>query len=109
MIGKVVEVGIADQMTDRKFLVVDGIDGRIHYAETGKLSADDIPEPGMIAALSGGGGKGKTRNAQIEIASGLPIEQLATVEAATWLDHMLSPERRGRRFTKKASVRRSRK
>ncbi len=69
VIGKVVEVGIADEMTDRKYLVVDGIDGRIHYAETGKLAAHAMPEPGMIVALTGGGGKGKTRTAQVEVLS----------------------------------------
>ena len=92
VIGRVVEVGIADEMTDRKYLVVDGIDGRIHYAETGKLAAHDIPEPGMIVALSGGGGKGKMRNAQIEAVSYWPVERLANVEAATWLDQAIVAE-----------------
>jgi hypothetical protein len=86
VIGRVVEVGIADEITDRKYLIVDGIDGRIHYAETGKLAGQDIPEPGMIVALSGGGGKGKMRNAQIEVVSYWPVERLANAEAATWLD-----------------------
>ena len=92
VIGRVVEVGIADEMTDRKYLVVDGIDGRIHYAETGKLAGHDIPEPGMIVALSGGGGKGKMRNAQIEVVSYWPVERLATAEAATWLDQTIIAE-----------------
>ncbi|MEQ1615724.1 MAG: DUF3363 domain-containing protein, partial [Hyphomicrobiaceae bacterium] len=51
VIGKVVEVGIADEMTDRLYLIVDGIDGRIHYAETSKLTANAVPEPDMIVAL----------------------------------------------------------
>jgi type IV secretory pathway VirD2 relaxase len=92
VIGRLVEVGVADEMTDRKYLVVDGIDGRIHYAETGRLAAHDIPEPGMIVALSGGGGKDKTRNAQIEVVSYWPVEQLATAQAATWLDQTIVAE-----------------
>jgi len=92
VIGRVVEAGIADEMTERKYLVVDGIDGRIHYAETDKLTAHDIPEPGMIVALSGGGGTAKMRNAQIEVVSYWPIEKLATVEAATWLDQTIVAE-----------------
>ena len=92
VIGRLVEVGVADEMTDRKYLVVDGIDGRIHYAETGKLAAHDIPEPGMIVALSGGGGKAKMRNAQIEAVSYWPVERLANVEAATWLDQTIIAE-----------------
>ena len=91
VIGRVVEVGIADEMTDRKYLVADGIDGRIHYAETGKLAGHDIPEPGMIIALSGGG-KGKMGNAQIEVVSYWPVERLGTAEAATWLDQTIIAE-----------------
>jgi type IV secretory pathway VirD2 relaxase len=92
VIGRVVEVGIADEMTDRRYLVVDGIDGRIHYAETGKLAGHHIPEPGMIVALSGGGGKDKMRNAQIEAVSYWPVERLATADAATWLDRTIVAE-----------------
>jgi len=92
VIGRLVEVGIADEMTDRTYLVVDGIDGRIHYAETGKLAGHDLPEPGMIVALSGGGGKSKMRNAQIEVVSYWPVERLATADAATWLDHTVVAE-----------------
>jgi hypothetical protein len=79
-------------MTDRKYLVVDGIDGRIHYAETGKLAGRDIPEPGMMVELSGIAGKGKMRNAQIEVVSYWPVEQLATAEAASWLDQTIVAE-----------------
>jgi hypothetical protein len=92
VIGRVVEAGIADEMTDRKYLVVDGIDGRIHYAETGKLAGHDIPDPGMIVALSGGGGKAKMRNARIEVVSYWPVERLASAEAATWLDQVIVAE-----------------
>ena len=42
-----------------------------------------------MVALSGGGGKGKMRNAQIEVVSYWPIERLATTEAATWLDQVI--------------------
>lgn len=60
--------------------------GRIHYAETGKLAGPDVLEPGMMVALSGGGGNGKMRNARIEVVSYWPVERLATADAATWLD-----------------------
>ena len=94
VIGRVVETGIADEMTDRNYLVVDGIDGRVHYAETGKLDPHNVPEPGMIVALSGGGGKGKVRNAQVEIVSHWPVETLPDLEAATWLDRTIVATKR---------------
>ena len=94
VIGRVVEVGIADEMSDRKYLIVDGIDGRIHYAETGKLAGPAPLEPGMIVALSGGGGKGRTRNARIEVVSYWPLERLATAEAATWIDQAIFADKK---------------
>jgi type IV secretory pathway VirD2 relaxase len=94
LIGRVVEVGIADEMTDRKYLVVDGTDGRIHYAETSTLAAHDVPATGMIVALSGGGGKVKMRNAQVEIVSYSPIDRLPAAEAATWLDRVIVADKK---------------
>jgi type IV secretory pathway VirD2 relaxase len=94
VIGRVVDVGIADEMTDRKYLVVDGLDGRIHYAESGKLEPHATPERGMIVALSGTSGKGRLRNAQVEIVSYLPLERLDTIDAATWLDKTIVADKR---------------
>lgn len=40
----------------------------------------------MIVALTGGGGKGKMRNAQIEVLSYWELERLPQADAVTWLD-----------------------
>jgi hypothetical protein len=94
VIGRVVEVGIADEMCDRKYLIVDSIDGRIYYAETGKLAGPDLLEAGMMVALSRGGGKGKMRNVRIEVMSYWPVERLATAEAATWLGQVILADKK---------------
>jgi type IV secretory pathway VirD2 relaxase len=94
VIGRVVEVGIADEMTERKYLVIDGTDGRIFYAETSTLAADDVPDTGMIVALTGGGGKAKMRNAQVEILSYWPIDRLTAADAATWLDKVILADKK---------------
>jgi hypothetical protein len=43
----------------------------------------------MIVALSGGGGKAKMHNAEVEILSYWPVERLPSAEAATWLDRVI--------------------
>ena len=48
----------------------------------------------MIVALSGGGGKGKMRNARIEVVSYWPVERLGTAEAATWLDQVIVADKK---------------
>lgn len=36
IVGKVVSVGLADEHRDRRYMIVDGIDGRSHYADIGE-------------------------------------------------------------------------
>ena len=42
LIGKVVGVGMVDEITDRTWVILDAVDGRVHYAELGRL------QPGAI-------------------------------------------------------------
>lgn len=62
VIGRVVEGGIADEMFDRKYLIVDSIDGRIHYAEMGKVAGPDLLEPGPRPRLGSTKQSSQTRN-----------------------------------------------
>lgn len=43
LVGRVVGEGFADELSERRYVVVDGIDGRTHYAEIGSLSNQDEP------------------------------------------------------------------
>ncbi len=94
VIGRVVEVGIADEMTDRKFIVVDGADGRLHYAALGSASVQHDPEPGMIVALKSMGGKSSARMARVEVLSFWPVERLPDAELPTWLDKAIVDNKR---------------
>ena len=73
-------------MTDRKFIVVDAADGRLHYTELGKASAHQAPDPGMIVALTSAGGKSSRRTARVETHSLLDVDRLPEAVALTWLD-----------------------
>jgi hypothetical protein len=53
LVSKAVAVGLIDEITDRHYVVVDGIDGRVHYAPLGRLPAAQLPGRGMIVSLSG--------------------------------------------------------
>jgi len=48
VVGKVVHRGAADDHHDRRYLVVDGIDGRTHYVEVGR-SADETPIGSLVS------------------------------------------------------------
>lgn len=47
IVGKVVHRGAADDHHDRRYLVVDGVDGRTHYVEVGK-GADETPTGSLV-------------------------------------------------------------
>lgn len=57
LVGRVVERGLSDEVTDRHYLIVEAVDGRTHYAEIGKGEAvSSIPRDAIvqIAPRSGG-------------------------------------------------------
>ena len=43
LVGRVVGEGFADELTERRYVVIDGVDGRTHYAEIGALGANGEP------------------------------------------------------------------
>src|SRR6185436_13900970 len=53
LIGKVVGVGLVDEISDQTWVIVDAVDGRVHYAELGRLQTGEVPARGTLVALSG--------------------------------------------------------
>jgi type IV secretory pathway VirD2 relaxase len=43
VIGRLVAEGVSDELHDRRYVIVDGIDGRSHYADLGVRQATDEP------------------------------------------------------------------
>jgi len=49
LVGRLVARGLSDELKDRHYLVVDGVDGRAHYVEIGRgLATDPIPEGAVV-------------------------------------------------------------
>lgn len=53
IVGRVIARGLSDELNDRHYLIVDGIDGRTHYAEVGELADPGDYAPGAIVAVEG--------------------------------------------------------
>ena len=51
IVGQVVARGFSDEINDRNYLIIDGVDGRTHYAEVGELADPGDFEPGAIVAV----------------------------------------------------------
>ena len=91
VIGRVAAIGLTDEINDRHFVVVDGIDGKVHYADIGRIRPEALPGKGMIVALEAA--EQETVNRQLtrlRILSYLHLGKLVTTEGATWLDRELA-------------------
>jgi type IV secretory pathway VirD2 relaxase len=91
VIGRVAAVGLTDEINDRHFVVVDGIDGKVHYTDIGRIRPESMPGKGMIVLLEAteqdAGNRQQTR---LRILSYLNLEKLVNTEGATWLDRELA-------------------
>ena len=53
IIGRVIHRGFADEHRDRHFLMIDSVDGRVHYVDIGKGDATEATPEGAVVKLSG--------------------------------------------------------
>ncbi len=90
IVGRVVGLGLSDELRDKQYLVVDGIDGRVHYADAGYIAPELVPEKGMIVSVEGmDSASDQERRARVRILSYLPLEKLIDANGATWLDRQI--------------------
>jgi type IV secretory pathway VirD2 relaxase len=63
VIGRIAAKGLADELNDRGYLVVDGIDGRAHYVRL-PVGVDlaALPVGGIVEVKAAGGGRAVDRN-----------------------------------------------
>jgi len=52
LIGRVVARGLSDELNDRHYLIVDGVDGRTHYIDVGLADATEPTPEGAIVAIA---------------------------------------------------------
>jgi hypothetical protein len=91
VVGKVSASGLADELSDRRYVVIDGTDVRVHYADLGAVKPEVLPERGMVAALEGTAHEETRKQSnRLRILSYLNLEQLETAEGLTWLDMELA-------------------
>ena len=97
--GRVIAHGFADEISDRQFLIIDGVDGRSHYVDIGAGHGPEAPAPGTIVRVSQLGGAPREglhetqvrrrHCVKVELLSVIPLERLHYFEGATWLDRKL--------------------
>jgi type IV secretory pathway VirD2 relaxase len=87
IIGRVAGLGLTDEINDRHYIVVDGADGKVHYADVGHLQPEFVPDKGMIVAIENKAADDNDKHrTRLRILSYLNLEKLVGAEGATWLD-----------------------
>ncbi|MGV1682361.1 relaxase/mobilization nuclease RlxS [Sphingopyxis sp. NJF-3] len=56
LVGRVIMRGLADEHGDRHYLLIDGVDGRVHYADIGAGDKTDPTPEGAIVSIAPRGG-----------------------------------------------------
>jgi type IV secretory pathway VirD2 relaxase len=52
LVGRVAGRGLADEVRDRQYLIVDGLDGRVHYVDLGRGDAvEPLPEGAVVRVV----------------------------------------------------------
>ena len=70
LVGRLVRRGLSDELNDRHYLVVDGVDGRAHYVDIGKSEAtEQIPEGSVVSIAARRAEVRATDRAVAEIAA----------------------------------------
>jgi type IV secretory pathway VirD2 relaxase len=49
LVGRLMGHGLSNELNDRHYLIVDGVDGRAHYVDIGRADADPPAVGGIIA------------------------------------------------------------
>jgi type IV secretory pathway VirD2 relaxase len=87
--GRLVARGLADEHSDRHFLLVDGVDGRVHRVDIGRAnSVEPLPEGSLIKLAGEGQDHRRSGRFHVELLSPLRLDQLPRHEGATWLDRL---------------------
>ena len=89
LIGRLADRGLHDELNGQAYVVVDGVDGRLHHVRVRDLgAAGDTPVGGLVEVRSWAADDGR-RGVELVHRADLSIERQVTASGATWLDRQL--------------------
>lgn len=89
LIGRLADRGLHDELNGQAYVVVDGVDGRLHHVRVRDLgAAGDTPVGGLVEVRSWTAEDGR-RGVELVHRADLSLERQVTASGATWLDRQL--------------------
>jgi hypothetical protein len=89
IVGRLVERGLQDELKGEAYVVIDGVDGRVHHLRFADLEATgDTPAGGMVETRSWSPKDGGRKRLALVGRSDLLIEAQVGAGGATWVDRL---------------------
>ena len=96
VVGMLVDRGLHDELTDKAYAIVDGIDGRTHYVRFANIDLTGDADTGSIVERrTWPDSMGRTASA-LAVRSDFSLKQQVTADGATWLDQELLKQDRSK-------------
>jgi hypothetical protein len=90
LVGRIIDVGLVGEITDRTWIIVDAVAGRVHYAELGRLVDTALPDRGALVALGGQSLHGRPSSTpRLDLLSAVNLKQQIVYDGPTWLDQAI--------------------
>jgi type IV secretory pathway VirD2 relaxase len=85
IIGRVAGKGLADELSDRAYLIVDGIDGRAHYVRMSHgANLSELTHGAVVEVRAG-----PRSHQRVTVLSRVSVQEQIGAEGPTWLDRQL--------------------
>lgn len=89
LIGKLVARGLADELSEKAFAIIDGVDGRAHHLRFPNIEATSDAAPGAIVELRRFEDASGAERVALAVRSDLSLDKQIKADGATWLDRRL--------------------
>jgi Protein of unknown function (DUF3363) len=85
IVGRLIGRGLADELKDRHYVIIDGLDGRIHYRDIARQNINERLGRNPMVSLS----KDRNNQARLTLLSNWDLDAQVNAQGATWLDKKL--------------------
>lgn len=89
LIGRLVARGLADELSEKAFAIIDGVDGRAHHLRFSNIEATSDAAPGAIVELRRFEDAIGAERVALAVRSDLLLDEQVKADGATWLDRRL--------------------
>jgi type IV secretory pathway VirD2 relaxase len=89
ILGRLAERGLQDELKGTAYVVIEGLDGRIHHVRFSNLDVTGDAGPGAIVETRAYEDTKGRKQLSLAVRSDLSIEQQVIARGATWLDRRL--------------------